>query len=299
MEYPEELIKSGEIACKVRERVRDYVKVGSKVIDICEKVEAWIKELGGLPAFPCNVDINEIAAHYTSPWDDSSVIPPDSLVKVDIGVHVDGYPADTAITVCFNPELNRLVEAAETALEAGIRSIKADVKASEVGYAIENAIRSIGLKPIRNLTGHKMARYVIHAGEIIPNVSTLNGHKLKEGDVYAVEPFTTLLDAYGEVRDGPSGNIFHFQKKRAVEGRLSKEILKMVQTRYRTLPFASRWVIREFPKSEAKEAFEELLRSKCIHAYPQLIEMKNRPVAQAEHTLIVTKDGCEVTTAKF
>ncbi|MBS7619804.1 type II methionyl aminopeptidase [Candidatus Bathyarchaeota archaeon] len=292
-------MKSGEIACKVRERARDYVKVGSKVIDVCEKVETWIKELGGLPAFPCNVDINEIAAHYTSPWDDSSIIPPDSLVKIDIGVHIDGYPADTAVTVCFNPELNRLVEAAEMALEAGIRSIKADVKASEVGYAIENTIRSMGLKPIRNLTGHKMARYVIHAGEIIPNVSTLDGHKLREGEVYAVEPFTTLLDASGEVRDGPSGYIFQFQKKRAIEGKLSKEILKMIQTRYRTLPFASRWIMREFPKSEAKGALEELLRSKCIHAYPQLIEMKNRPVAQAEHTLIVTKDGCEVTTAKY
>lgn len=298
MEYPEELIKSGEIARKVRERVRSYVKVGSRVIDICEKVEAWIKELGGLPAFPCNVDINEVAAHYTSHAEDSSIIPPESLVKIDIGVHVDGYPADTAITLCFNPELNRLVEAAEMALEAGIRSIKADVKASEVGSAIENMIRSMGLKPIRNLTGHRMSRYIIHAGEIIPNVSTLNGHKLREGEVYAVEPFTTLLDASGEVRDGPSGYIFQFQKKRAVEGKLSREMLKMIQTRYRTLPFASRWLMTEFPKPEAKGAFEELLRSKCIHAYPQLIEMKNRPVAQAEHTLIVTRDGCEVTTAE-
>lgn len=297
MDLPEELFTSGKIAYTVKERIRDYVKVGTRVIDICEKVEAWVKELGGLPAFPCNVDINEVAAHYTSPSEDSSIIPPESLVKIDIGVHVGGYPADTATTICFNPELNRLVEAAEMALEAGIRSIKAGVKSSEIGYRIENTIRSMGLKPIRNLTGHKMARYVIHAGEIIPNVSSLNGHKLKEGDIYAVEPFTTLPEASGEVYDGPSGHIFQFQKKRAVERKLSKEMLKMIQTKYRTLPFTSRWVMKEFPESEAKGAFEELLKSKCLYAYPQLIEMKRRPVAQAEHTLIVTKDGCEITTA--
>ncbi|MGQ9680783.1 MAG: type II methionyl aminopeptidase [Candidatus Bathyarchaeia archaeon] len=297
MELPEELFTSGKIAYTVKERIRNYVKVGTRVIDICEKVEAWVKELGGLPAFPCNVDINEVAAHYTSPSEDSSIIPPGSLVKIDIGVHVDGYPADTATTICFNPELNRLVEAAEMALEAGIRSIKADVKASEIGYRIENTIKSMGLKPIRNLTGHKMARYVIHAGEIIPNVSSLNSHKLREGDVYAVEPFTTLPEASGEVYDGPSGHIFQFQKKRAVEGKHSKEMLKLIQTKYRTLPFTSRWIMKEFPEPEAKSAFEELLKSKCLYAYPQLIEMKRRPVAQAEHTLIVTKDGCEITTA--
>ena len=238
MEPIEALRKSGHIASKVRKRAHDYVRAGTKVIDVCESVERWIRELGGEPAFPCNVDLDRVAAHYTSPIGDATVISDGSLVKVDIGVHIDGYLADTATTICLNPQLERLVEAAEAALDSGIRAVRADTKASEVGSVIERTMRLRGVSPIRNLTGHRVARYVVHAGDVIPNVHSINGNRLKEGDVYAVEPFTTLPDAAGEVRDGPHGSIYLFQKKRSVSGEAAKEMLKLIQSDYRSLPFA-------------------------------------------------------------
>ncbi|RLI09949.1 type II methionyl aminopeptidase, partial [Candidatus Bathyarchaeota archaeon] len=146
-------------------------------------------------------------------------------------------------------------------------------------------------------TGHKVTRYIVHAGSVIPNVASIDGHRLEAGEVYAVEPFTTLPEAAGEVVDGPPGHIYAFQKKRSVRGEAAKKMLKFIQRQYRTLPFASRWVLRRFPGPEGRDAFAELVRSRCLHAYPQLIERSRRPVAQAEHTVIVTEDGCEVTTA--
>jgi len=290
--------EAGRIASKVRRWIGDEVEVGMRLIDICDRVEKQIRDLGGKPAFPCNVDIDHVAAHYTSPVDDGSYVQESSLVKVDIGVHVDGYIADTATTICLEPQLKMLVVAAEAALDAGLRTIRAGIKTSEVSSVIERTMKKMGVVPIRNLTGHKMARFVIHAGKAIPNVSSLMvGHKLGVGDVYAVEPFTTLPNAIGEVADGPVGHIYRFQKRRSIDSKQAKEILKFIQSEYKTLPFASRWVFRRFPGIEGQEAFSELLRRRCLYSYPQLIERSRRPVAQAEHTVIVEEDGCEITTA--
>jgi len=296
MEPTEALIQAGRIASNVRNRVRSHVKVGMKLIEICEGVETWIRDLGGEPAFPCNVDIDHVAAHYTSPPGDVAAVQDGALVKVDIGVHIDGYIADTATTVCFEPRYEGLVEAAEAALESGIRTVRSGIRASEVGAAIERTMKARGVAPIRNLTGHKIARYIIHAGRSVPNVASINGHKLRAGEVYAIEPFTTLPDAAGEVGDGPQGHIYIFKKKHSVRNDLAKSMLKFIQSEYRTLPFAARWVLRKFPGSNGREAFSELVGSRCLYSYPQLVEKSRKPVAQAEHTLIVTDDGCDVTT---
>lgn len=297
MEPLDALREAGRIASQVRKKIHRDVEVGMKLIDICESVETRIRELGGEIAFPCNVDIDQVAAHYTSPPGDAATVPEGALVKVDIGAHVDGYIADTATTICFEPRLDVLAEAAEAALDAGLRTVRAGVRVSEVGAVIERTMRVRGVAPIRNLTGHKIARYIIHAGRVVPNVASIDGHRLEAGEVYAIEPFTTLPDAAGEVMDGPPGHIYLFKKKRSARGEVARRMLKHIQSEYRTLPFASRWVLRRFPGSEGREAFSELLRSRCLYAYPQLVERSHRPVGQAEHTVIVTEDGCEVTTA--
>ena len=297
MEEVEALRRAGAIASQVRDQAVNLVKPGVSLLDICEELERWIGELGGKPAFPCNIDVDHVAAHYTPSITERGIIPEDSLVKIDIGVHIDGYIADTAVTICLNPELEYLVEAAREALEEAIATIRAGVRASEVGAAIEGAMKRLGAKPIRNLTGHKVSRYVLHAGRVIPNVSSLlERHRLEVGEVYAVEPFSVPRDADGVVVDGPPSNIYIYRKKRSVGG-LAKRMLKYIQAEYRGLPFASRWVLRVFPGSEGLEAFEELLSAGCLYSYPQLLERSGAPVAQAEHTVIVTREGCEVTTA--
>lgn len=290
-------MEAGRIAAEVRAEAREFVIVGKKYVDICDFVEKRIRDLGGEPAFPFNLDVDRVAAHYTSPPGDTSVIQEGALIKLDIGVHVDGYIADTATTICFEPSLVGIVEAAEAGLETALKTVRAGVRSSDVGAAIERAIRRRGAAPVRNLTGHRMARFVVHAGQSIPNISGTNGHTLKEGDVYAIEPFAVPPDAAGVVIDGPPGHIYVFRKKRKVGGELAKRMMKHIQSKYRTLPFASRWILREFPGPSGEDAFSQLVTSKSVYSYPQLVERSRAPVAQAEHTVIVTDDGCIVTTA--
>ena len=291
------LREAGRIAAKVRDTTIKEIEPGVKIIDICDVVNTRVAELGAKMAFPTNVDINHVAAHYCSPINDKSVIPEGCIVKLDVGVHVDGYIADTAISRCFNPEYDYLVEAAKSGLNAAIQTIRPGIKSNAIGAAIENAIKRKGARPISNLTGHKLSRYLVHTpGYSIPNVGGFGSHTIREGEVYAMEPFAVPMSASGQVTDGPPSNIYLMQKKRNVKGK-AKTMMKFIQSEYKTLPFASRWVLRKFKGPDGETAFKELLKSKVITGYPQLLERTRGMVAQAEHSVIVTEDGCEVTTA--
>jgi len=251
---------------------------------------------GGGIAFPCDVNINQVAAHYASPVGDQTIIQQGQMVKVDLGVHIDGYIADTAVTICLDPALTQMVKAAEEALSVAIQTVKAGARASDIGATIEHTIKNRGFRPIRNLTGHKLSRYIVHAGRSIPNVAGFELHRLEEDEVYAIEPFTVLNNSVGEVRDGPPSNIYRWERKKNFEG-VPKQMLAFIQQEYRTLPFASRWIFNKFPGPEGVSAFSDLLNSRCIMSYPQLLEKSGGAVAQAEHTVIVQRDGCLVTTS--
>ena len=287
---------SGKILRETREEMRSYVKENMLIIDICEKVEGTIRAKGGKPAFPCNVSINEVAAHYTAPPNDISRILEGSTVKVDLGVHVDGYVTDTAFTVSFNSEGRSMTATAEQALKTAIENIHGDMALGKIGSLIENTIKNRGFKPISNLTGHSVGRYLIHAGTSIPNVAQVSLTKVKAGEVYAIEPFVTLPEAVGRVDDGPQTTIYRLLKTKSVQNESAKKLLKHIENNFRTLPFAERWLTGVVPKEQHKTAFKELLTSKAIMSYPVFIEVSKKPVAQAEHTVLLKDEGCEVLT---
>ena len=290
--------QAGEIAAEVREEMRRYVKEGMRIIEICEKAESLIEKKGGKPAFPCNISVNEIAAHYTSPPGDERIIPKGAVVKIDVGVHIDGYIADTATTVSFNPQYRELVKTAEEALNKGIEYVRAGASSSGFGALIQKTIVERGFKPISNLTGHSIGRYLIHSGKSLPNVPHFFGFKFKEGDIFALEPFVTLADAAGKVENGDLVTIFRFHKKKKVKGVHAKKLLVFIERNFRTLPFAERWLIGVVPKQSYNSAFKELLSSKSLVSYPIFVEASKKVVAQAEHTVYVKKNGCEILTEK-
>ena len=276
--------------------MRKFVREDMPILQVCEKAENLIREKGGKPAFPCNVSINEVAAHYTSPPNAENQIPENSVVKVDIGVHVDGYVTDTACTVCFNPEYRSMQVAAEHALAAAIDSVHGDMATSKIGAIIEKNIKNRGFKPISNLTGHSVGRYLIHAGTSIPNVTQISFGKLKAGEIYAIEPFVTVPDAAGRVENSPEVTIFRLVKAKSVKNPYAKQLLKYIEANFVTLPFAERWLKDAVPEDKHREAFKELRKSKAIMGYPVFVEVSRKPVTQAEHTMLVTENGCEVLT---
>lgn len=292
----EKFRQSGRILRETREEMKTYVKENMLIIDICERTEGLIRAKGGKPAFPCNVSINEIAAHYTSPPNDMLRIPEGSTVKVDLGAHVDGYVTDTAFTASFNPEGRSMANTAEQALKTAIENIHGDMALGKIGGLIENTIKNRGFKPISNLTGHSVGRYLIHAGTSIPNVAQVSLTKLKTGEVYAIEPFVTLPEAVGRVDDGPQTTIYRLLKAKSVKNESAKKLLKYIESNFRTLPFAERWLIGVVLKAQHETAFKELFASKAVMSYPVFVEASKKPVAQAEHTVLLKDDGCEVLT---
>lgn len=288
-------LKAGRIASEVRRQIKNRVKAGASILQICETVENSIRKRGGEPAFPCNVCINDVAAHYSSPPNDAGNIPKDAIVKVDLGVQVEGYVADTATTVSLDPQYESMVHAVDEALEQAIKAIQPKVKTSQVGQIVQKTIEKYGFKPIRNLSGHQMSRYILHTGKSIPNVASLGFQSVNEGEVYAIEPFLTLASGEGEVKGTKDAYIYRFQKERRLDNSHTTELLASIKSSYKSLPFSLRWVKGNAEKN-TREAFNELVAKKCISSYPVLVEAAGGIVAQAEHTVVVTRNGCIVTT---
>lgn len=291
--------KAGEIAKEVLEEGLKKIKPGVKLLEVAEFVEARIIEKGGKPAFPCNISVNEIAAHYSpTAWDERTFEKGD-LVKLDIGVHVNGYIADVAKSIDLGNkgENKKLIEASEEALKNAIDMIKPGVKTSEIGETIEETIKGFGFVPVSNLTGHQLQRWRLHGGMFIPNVKIRGGEEIKEGDVIAIEPFAT--NGFGRVVDQSEAIIFRYLQDRPLRMKEARVILQYAKENFNTLPFAERWVANLVPRFKLSQALRQLIYSKAIHAYHILREKDKGIVSQAEHTVIVTKEGCEVTTGEI
>ncbi len=289
--------KAGGIIARLRKDVPSLVNPGKPVLKICEELEDKILSMGGRPAFPVNIGINEVAAHYTSPPGDTLTIPPGSMVKVDFGVHVQGYLCDTSVTVYYDPKYEPMVKASDEALQNAIRAFRPTVKMSEIGRIVQSTIERYGYRPIRNLTGHSIQRYTIHAGKSVPNVpQLLNNEKVQEGEVYAIEPFVTLARAEGAVTNDARSYIHRFIKLKGAKNPETRKVLQEIHQQYTTLPFAVRWLEKNFTRPVAINAVQELVKDKCLGSYPVLVEETRQPVAQSEHTVLVTRDGCTVLT---
>jgi methionyl aminopeptidase len=208
MNFFEYYQQAGRIAARVRENTRNKYLVGNTLFQICESIETDIVSRGGSPAFPVNVSLNEIAAHYTAEPDDQIIVNDGDVLKIDIGVHIHGYIADTAVTVCYNPKYDAMVKTAETALSEAVKAAKPNAKASDIGKIIENTVSKQGFRPIQNLSGHSLEQFTIHAGKSIPNIWTIGSFSLVSNQAYAIEPFVTTRDGQGIVYEGKTRNIF-------------------------------------------------------------------------------------------
>jgi len=294
--------KSGKIVSKVRKNAADYVKEDMKILELVEFVENGIVELGGNIAFPCNVSVNEITAHYTSPAGDEKTIKSGDLVKIDLGAHINGYIADSAVSVLVGDDIpeemrekhQNMIKASHEGLENGISAIKAGVEIGKVGEIIEKAINDRGFNSVSNLTGHSMDQWIVHSGLSMPNIKEDNPHKLEEGDVIAIEPFAT--DGVGRVTDMKDAYIFKFLRDRPMRLLHAKRALNIIKKEYKSLPFAQRWLTNHFSQHHLNAAMRMLISSRAVYPYHVLREKSNAVVAQSEHTVIVESDGCTIIT---
>ncbi|MGC9133579.1 MAG: type II methionyl aminopeptidase [Nanopusillaceae archaeon] len=291
----EDLKKAGEIAKKIRSEAEKLLKPGESILYIVEYIEQKIIDLGGFPAFPVNISINNIAAHYTPTVNDNNVLKEGDVVKFDYGVHVNGYIIDTAFTIEINDNKYKdLIEASKQALDNVRKVIRKDIEISKIGEIIENTIESFGYKPIYNLSGHKIEEYVLHAGINIPNYNNNSKTKLSEG-IYAVEPFAT--NGSGYVKDYMLSGIYSIISNKPIRDPNAKKLFNEIYEKYKTLPFAYRWLYKEYNgKINLKFAIEYLKRNGNIYEYPILIEQSNGIVTQFETTFYIGNEVLDMMT---
>jgi methionyl aminopeptidase len=296
-EIYEKYIHAGKIASEARDLGLKIIKPGVSLLEVANKVESKILENGAGIAFPVNISINDVAAHYSPSHNDKLVFKKGDVVKLDVGAHLDGYIADTAVTVELETDKYAdMIKAAEEGLNTAIDMMKPGTRLSSIGSKVSKAIASHGFKPIDNLTGHSLEKFILHSGISVPSVpDIMNKYKLKEGDVLAVEPFAT--NGAGHVISGASSNIFLCKnpiKSKRTRDKRAKIIYSRLFKIFKTLPFAERWTTDIFENNET--ILRRLTFLGLIKNYPQLVDAGKGIVTQKEHTIIITKEGCEVTT---
>lgn len=276
--------KAGEITSKSIEYGMSIVKQGANVRDVCDLIDQKIIELGAKPAWPTQIGLNHVAAHYTPDAEDNSVFT-DELVCLDVGAHIEGFVGDTACTIDLSGKYSDLIKAAKEALEAAKKVVQIGTPLGEIGKTIQEVITSHGFSPIKNLSGHGINRWIIHDSPSIPNFNTKEKEVLKQGQIIAIEPFATT--GAGFVEEIERSNIFSLANKKPVRSPFAREILSFVEWEYETLPFTTRWLSKKFGVGKTSLAIKELLSNGSLHSHPPLVEKNKGMVSVWENTLLV------------
>lgn len=300
--YIQDYIKAGKAVIAAKRLAKRIIKPGESFLEIANRCEAEIIKNDCELSFPINMSLNEVAAHYSPPIDDDTIIPEKGLLKIDVGAHYNGYIADSAFTINLdeNPKLQNYIEAAKEALEAAIQLFNPGIKLYELGETIAQKIIKRGLRPITNLGGHELKQYNLHAGPFIPNYKEkMHNQILKPGDAYACEPFTT--SGVGKVENGNHAYIYRFVKR--VKKNIPYEHLSYmnkIEKNFRHFPFSPRWIANNnlIPKNKIQRILETFIGKKILDKYHILIEKSNEPVAQEEHTIVIDMDGRAIVTTR-
>ena len=262
-----------------------------KLFDLAESVEEYIRSEGATVAFPSNLSINEEAAHFTQKFNDEYLLKASDVLKIDIGVAVEGYICDGAITINLDNKHAKQIEANELALANAISVANYGKPVERIGAEIERTLKEKGFNPVYNLGGHGLGKNNIHASPQIPNHKGGSMQPLMEGAI-AIEPFAST--GKGEVNEITNVEIFSLEKTFGVRSPSARQLIEIMKP-FGTLPFAERWLRKETQKAKLESfqvtlGLKELMKAGCIHSYGGLKETKGVIVTQVEKSLLILED---------
>ncbi|CAE6509117.1 methionyl aminopeptidase [Rhizoctonia solani] len=313
--------RAAEVHRQVRAHARKHIQPGQTMTDIANNIEEGVRALvevqgrdkGGIEAenwrvagigFPTGLSLNECAAHYTPNAGDTRVLQQKDVLKVDIGVQVNGRICDSAFTLSFEPTYDALLEAVKDATNTGVREAGIDVRLGDIGAAIQEVMESyevvVGtntyrVKSIENLSGHSIHRYSIHGAKSVPIVKTADQTKMEEGELFAIETFGST----GRGRVIESGDCSHYAKMRNPRGNLrlesAKSLMRSIDKHFGTLPFCRRYLDR-YGESKYLLALKSLVQEGIVQDYPPLCDVKGAMTAQFEHTILLRPTVKEVVS---
>ena len=277
-------VKAGKIAGEALQYGASLIKVGAKIIEILDKVEEKILKDGGGIAFPAQISLNEVAAHSCSDLNDQIILTANHIIKLDVGVHIDGHIADNALTVDLTGKNDLLVKASREALNNALKIIKPGITLGEIGRVIHETITSYGYAPVKNLSGHGLGIYNIHTAPSIPNYDNKSNKILEKGMVIAIEPFAST--GAGIVQESSPATVFTLVRDSGVRDPITRSVLQEIK-KYKGLPFAKRWLERKFGTNKTNFALRTLMNAGCVQDHAPLVDQSRGLVSQAEHSVIV------------
>ena len=309
----EDLRRAGEVHRQVRRYALNKIHPGMTMIEIAETIEngtrALVAECGlkaGI-AFPTGCSLNHVAAHYTPNAGDKTVLNYDDICKIDFGVHVNGRIIDSAFTLAFNPKFDEFKAACRAATDAGVKAAGIDVRMTDIGSEIQEVMESHEVeidnkthrvKCIRNLNGHSIGPYKIHAGKTVPIVKNGDQTKMEEGELYAIETFAST--GRGLIHEDlecshymANSDISYQQAMGSIRLPRAKQLFSTINHNFGTLAFCRRYLDR-IGESKYLMALKNLIDLDVVHSYPPLVDLKGSFTAQYEHTLILRPTCKEV-----
>eukprot|EP01105_Mastigella_eilhardi_P016225 TRINITY_DN3704_c0_g2_i1.p1 TRINITY_DN3704_c0_g2~~TRINITY_DN3704_c0_g2_i1.p1 ORF type:complete len:487 (-),score=159.84 TRINITY_DN3704_c0_g2_i1:78-1514(-) len=302
---------AGEVHRQTRQWAKSWIRPGLYMIDIAERIESKLRELieiDGLNrsiAFPTGLSLNFCAAHWTPNPGDKTILQADDVLKVDIGTQVNGNIIDSAFTLAFNPRYDNLLKAVKEATNMGIKTAGVDVRLCDVGAAIQEVMESYEVeldgktyqvKSIRNLNGHTLGPYSIHAGKSVPIVKGGEGTRMEEGETYAIETFgstgkghvTDDLETSHYMKDANAGHV-------AIKTQKGRELLSYLNKAHNTLAFCRRW-LEHSGVERYQLGLKSLQDAGVIVPCPPLCDIRGSYVAQFEHTVLLKPTSKEVVS---
>ncbi|KAJ5542148.1 Winged helix-turn-helix transcription repressor DNA-binding [Penicillium sp. DV-2018c] len=314
-DFLREYRQGAEVHRQVRQYAQKNIKPGQTLTEIAEGIEDAVRALtghsgleegdnlkGGM-GFPCGLSINHCAAHYTPNAGNKMVLNQGDVMKVDFGAQLNGRIVDSAFTMAFDPVYDPLLAAVKDATNTGIRATGIDVRMSDIGAAIQEAMESYEVeingtmhpvKCIRNLNGHNIDQHVIHGGKSVPIVKSNDQTKMEEGEVFAIETFGSTGKGY--VREEMETSHYALASDAPnVPLRLSsaKSLLNVINKNFGTLPFCRRYLDR-LGQDKYLLGLNNLVQSGIVQDYPPLCDIKGSYTAQYEHTIVLRPTVKEV-----
>ncbi len=294
----EHWLEAGRIVAEVLKEVRS-LKPGESIVKLCEAIEKSIIKKGAKPAFPANISINEIAAHYAGLPGDLTKIPGSGIIKIDVGAHINGAIADAALSISVgnvSKIMTRLLKAGKEVLEEAIEVVKDGIRVSDISEIIWKKSHELGFGVLEDLGGHSIERWKLHAGIFIPN-KPIKGKsiKVRKGQVLAIEPFLVPSSKDGSTR--PLWNKTHIFSISEEIKKISDNFLNLLFKKFNHLPFAARWITkRKKDYIKLLNNFIQYNKRGLVYLYPPLLESRGLWVVQFEHTILVKENSAEILT---
>ncbi len=290
------LLKAASIHKEVKQIIKPMLKPGIKLYDISQTISNHIRnklpdELnGGIPFPPC-ISVSHIMAHHCPSKYKEEIATYNDNIKIDYGVHVDGWIIDSAFSCYFNPKYKVQHDATYEALINGIKEMGIDACVCDISQTIQETIESYEishngilypLQVVNKLSGHGIKRYNIHAKPTISNKNEFcNMDRLKEG-IYAIEPFSCILNPNFE--HGNQKNVYELKNINSnsnINSNINSPLYIRLKQMFDNFSFTDSDL--EFYKINPNSNNFK----KCVRVLPDFIGTPGDIVCHYEHTIYI------------